>query len=330
MTDNIFSNLHRKVEIKNGMPALGQVSDSFGGLMQPNWYENSNAPEGVATPEKLKENAEKLRNYIDQKIIEKGGDPKEVERKSKAYLEVLKQQPLIHYTDAYKMVDEDGKNLFYGEEFDSDLITPILEKELEQGLISFDKYSQKFSDRQGNTMKEDIDIGRQKYVYFCNGIAYMGNNDPAGSRMQLAITVPSQYMYERNDCLVQNRHLINVRSDNNSESKKKLEIFELNETSLLGRDYLSLMALAIAGDVFEYDQLCGAEIMFLDNVEFEDIDKILYTGPESKEKNSNKTPKNWIRVSWQNMIDLQWPKTLKPDFSFKTKQPWLDRLLKKK
>ncbi len=141
------------------------------------------------------------------------------------------------------------------------------------------------------TYQEDIDLGREKYVYFSWGSFYLGKyGADAHESSDLNAIVLDGTEIHNPQCVVQDQHLYRAlglsekRRMSTDHEEDTSNIYEpLAESTLLGSDYVRMLSTAMATGVWkDLEEGPFPEVMFRDNVKKEQIQAYIQNEPENK------------------------------------------------
>lgn len=275
-------NLHRRIEIKDGKPKLGEIPNKpLFGLNTPinPKYEKADTPEVMGAEklgfgnELLKKNKKRFLKQIEKLAKEKGTWTPENLRKKEAYKTAIYNLPLIHFTT----LDNFGKGKNFYDVLDNLESTGLQSHE---NLMKIKKVEntedndKKTAAEWSKTYNDDIEIGRDKYVYFCVGSIYM-TRDGGGF---IAIMLEGDKLKSLN-CIIQ-EHSFQTKLNIYQAGTTNNQFQFLNETSLLGQDWVEVMSTAIATKVINFEDM-NTEVMFRDSVKPKDINCVLFASDEN-------------------------------------------------
>jgi hypothetical protein len=315
----------------------GEVRKPFSDQPIKEFYQQSGVSEKMGNKEigfgkeLLENNRERAFNRIKEIATENGTWTKENIKKAEAIKLVLYNLPITHFTTESRLKGN-GEESFWLSNLETN------------GLLSGDQIVQKGGSAY-NTFEEDIQIDRHKYVYACLGELYMAGGAPN----DMCAVIINKSLLKDPSCLVQDYkfmdQLIKTKVEHSSLNMKE-GFQKTNESTLIGQDYISMLALGMATNVVDYNSTFP-EVMIKDKVSVDKIDCILEPSTEtntdvanenfvkdmeaaSKNNDKNISSLHYKRVNAPINVfyNLQGKSALAPDTSFKSKpQPWYKKVL---
>jgi hypothetical protein len=250
--------------------------------------------------ESLKDNYQAIRNKI-LEIGNKKFTKEEVVERLNQVPKIKKQllsQPLIHMTHEDKLPTYKANS---------------------QTLLSYKKVKEIDQEITGNTFDNDIETGRDQFVYLSFGSAYLGGgNQSIGS---YALAYRGDLLNSR-DCIVQDPNLgklldIKAKQGNNYD--------HLNKSSISGEDWLKAVSVGLALEVFSYNDLADAEIMIKDKINPRDLEAIInFYGDGNISKNGKIDE---ISLKPEDKFKIQDNSLINP--FYRDKQSWQEQLIEK-